>query len=380
MPEGVENFKQNNTEPESRPNAEPPANLPAENIPAKPEEKEIPSVATPQTPRQTRAVKEYLQREEIRTMAKDIAALQEAEAQKERERIAALKSDVATKESAPPTPVAPTPIPTAPVPPTSPPETSPGVFIPKPPPRKPSPGTKILIRLALTIGIALILFLLSFACWYFVVKKEKISGEEPAPSPQETTLPQELFIPPSLITVAETKTLEISTTFELADIFSAEIAKINAEKEQFTRIVIKNTTENKILGLKEFLQAFEAETPDGFYEKFENDFTLFVYSASNTDRMGFTAKIKEKEGLPELLTTWQKTMENDLDPLFTKGLGKNAPALVSYFKTASYKSVSFSYQTFAKADFGICYSVLNDYFIFTTSGKSILKTIDQLTQ
>jgi len=42
--------------------------------------------------------KEFLLREEIRTMKKDIARLQEAEAQKERERIAALKTEEEAKE------------------------------------------------------------------------------------------------------------------------------------------------------------------------------------------------------------------------------------------------------------------------------------------
>ncbi|MDI6591553.1 MAG: hypothetical protein QME61_01240 [Patescibacteria group bacterium] len=49
-------------------------------------------------PEEIEEKKEFLKREEIKTMAKDIARLREAEAQKERERIAALKIEEEKKE------------------------------------------------------------------------------------------------------------------------------------------------------------------------------------------------------------------------------------------------------------------------------------------
>ena len=48
---------------------------------------------------------EFLKREEIKTMQKDIAALREVEAQKERERIAVIKTDAGKEKTEKPEPI-----------------------------------------------------------------------------------------------------------------------------------------------------------------------------------------------------------------------------------------------------------------------------------
>lgn len=326
-----------------------------------------------------REKKEFLKREEIRTMRKDIERLREIEAQKERERIAALK--VAKIKKPPEAPEIK--------------KKAEEVLPPKPLRKKPSLFEKIFIRGAIIIILAL-LFALGY--WYFVAKKvlpviEKPPVEEVIPPeevPEKPEVPPEIIPPPTLISVTETKTLEISENIQIPDSISQTL-KEELKEEAFTRILIKNVPENRWASLQEFLEAFQIKTPENFYQKLGERYTLFIYSQGALGkRLGFITKIADyyppatlppeqapKENLADLLRSWEETMEGDTEGLFTI-LGKEEPALVPYFRNGDYKEVAFRFQTFTRADLGICYSIFEDYFILTSSWESITKTIDKL--
>ena len=344
---------------------------------------------------------EYLKREEIRTMQKDIARLREIEAQKERERVAALKPE--EKPKVPP----PQPPPSEKIPEVRPPEKvaeavphlpprpAPQVsaieepvlapLIPKPLPKKLAPLEKILIR---GLIVLICLFLVGFLCWFFEVRpptKEEVIPpieEEVVPPVEEVAKEPEIIIPPALIPVEAFETLEISALEEIPQLLSTLLEKALPE-DQFTRILIKDIKENKILGLKEFFEAFEVEPPDNFYDRLNNDFTLFVYSFQGMSRLGFVAKIVEKDDtlpppyLADLLNSWEQTMEKDFEKLLLT-LGKEGQASVPNFRSASYKGVAFRYLSIPPGNFGICWVIAENYFIFTTSGQSIIKTIDRI--
>lgn len=276
-------------------------------------------------------------------------------------------------------------IPVTPIPPPPPPPSPPPIFKPEQKisiPRKeieqvPLSGIK---RVLLRLGILVVLIAIaSFLIWFFMLKNRigPVSEPTPSPSPSPTETP-EVIIPQPLIATTETETLDIKTYAELQSVFFENALQPKKNQEQFTRILIKNTAENQFLGLKEFFEALEVAAPEGFYDKIDNDFTLFAYSASDEVRLGFVAKIKNKDGLADLMKNWEKTMEKDFNALFVRGLKENQPALSRVFKDAYFKEQSFRYQTFTKNDFGICYGIINDYLVFTTSGKSMLKTIDLL--
>jgi len=95
---------------------------------------------------------EFLKREEIRTMEKDIKRLREVEAEKERERVSILETEKNKVRVMPPTEVK---IP------------SKETVLPKPP-KKSSPREKILVRIG---AILIFLFLLTFFYWFFFAKK-----------------------------------------------------------------------------------------------------------------------------------------------------------------------------------------------------------------
>ncbi len=326
---------------------------------------------------------EFLRRGEIETMQKDISRLREEEAQKERERVATLRvEELPRKEEAILLPGKEEEIPTE--------KETPITLIPKPP-KKPSPYQKILAR---AIVVIIFLFISSFFYWFFAVRKVEVPPEEAKNPPVQELIPEkkEAVISLSIIPVNATSTLEISGQEEVATSIAQLLTEKN-EADSLTRILIKDTKENKILGLKEFFQAFQVKTPDGFFDKLDNDFTLFIYSGTQaatkgeeedlssspkeTNRLGFVVKVKTKEGLADLLNSWEGTMEKDSEGLF-KVLGKEGPALASHFKETNFEETTFRFLTISKADFGICYALSGDYFIFATSFEGMEKAIEKI--
>jgi len=315
--------------------------------------------------------KEFLKREEIRTMAKDLSRLREAEAQKERERIAALQLEKIKKEEK----IIPPGTPERPL------EEKPakGVLIPRPLPKRPSSFQKVLIR---GIVIFLCLLLISgFFYWALGTKRPPTkevtplrTGEE-IPKEEEVVEKPEIIISPSLPSTTETKTLEISKNEEIPEVFNRLMAE-ELPKGEFLRIVIKNIDENRLASLEDLFGAFQIETPEGISKKLEADYTLAIYPQAQGKRIVFVAKIGEEEGLAELLKNWEEKMTKE--GVFVSG--NKVSTFFSYFKTSSYQNVNFRYLTISKEDSGICYAFLDNYFVFATSFESLKNAIEQVTK
>lgn len=262
------------------------------------------------------------------------------------------------------------------------PEKAEEVLIPRPVPERASLVEKIFIRVLFSLVIfGFFGLLFAFWYWYFAVREIPSPPSPPSPPQVEKVTPEikpELIIPPSLISVTETETLEISKAEEITEKFSQVLTK-EIKEGDFVRILIKNLPENKLISLSEFFEAFQIKTPDNFYQKVGGNYTLFIFSQKAGKRFGLVAEIKEKEGFSDLLKSWEPSMEKDFENLFVL-FGKEKPALFPYFQDGKYREVNLRYQTFTRQDLGICYSVFDDYFLFTSSGKSIMKTIDKLTK
>jgi len=316
--------------------------------------------------------KEFLKREEIRTMAKAIYRLREIEAQKERERVAALKlGETREKIRVPAERVPELSLPSKEV------KEKEEVLIPQLFPKKPGPPKvfqKILIR---AVFCFLFLLIIGFFGWFFGVRKP--SAEEIIP-PAEEILPEEeitkkpeILIPPSLISVSETEALEISKNEEIPEAIHRLITK-DLAKGAFLRIAIKNLIQNRLASLEDLSQAFQVETQKEIFQKLKEDYTLAIYSQEQGKRIVFITKIEEAEGLNELLKDWEGKVAKE--GVFLSG--QKISTQVSYFKSASYQNVNFRYLTISKEDSGICYALFKDYFIFATSFESLKKTIEEL--
>ena len=145
--------------------------------------------------------------------------------------------------------------------------------------------------------------------------------------------------------------------------------------------MIKHEKENKILDLKEFFEVLSIKVSEELYQKVDNNFTLFIYSQSEGNRLGFAVKINDRKTVESLLKSQEGTMEQDFDSFF-KLMGKEGPASFSYFRSASnvagYKGISFRYQTLTNYDLAICYLITDQHLIFTSSWKSMVDIIDKL--
>ena len=252
----------------------------------------------------------------------------------------------------------------------------------RPLPKKPGFGEKIWTRFIILLILFIILAsIATFWYWYFNVKTpDFLTSFLPLKEKDQTEQEEQIAlstIPESLVLVSETKILETSSNQEIIDLFS-QITQENLTKEQFIRIVIKDQTENKTIGLEEFFNAFQAEIPENLKDKLNNNFTLFIYSLEK-NRFGFVVQIDDKENFQEIIKVWEKTMAKDLEPLLLI-LAENKKLTLSHaFKETTYKEINFNYVSFlGEKNLGICYGVFNDYFLFTTSGDVMLILIDNL--
>ncbi len=252
-------------------------------------------------------------------------------------------------------------------------------IIPKPP-EKPSFAQKLFVR---TLISAFVLSLVGLAYLFFVMREDK-TPEEPILLPsleekteEETPGKPEITIPDALISANTTETAEITDISEIPTLLGQILGKTFGA-EEYARILFKNTDKNEIVGLREFFAAAAAEIPEEILGKLDDNFTLFVYSNEGVNRLGFIAKIKG-EGLAGSMLSWESTMEKDTENLF-EILGKEGSAAPVVFRETTYQNNVFRYASFPSNNFGICWAIIKDKLILTTSGGSMIKTIDKLTE
>jgi len=314
-------------------------------------------------PEQKKEKLDFLKREEIKTMVKDLSSLRELEAQKQREKIASTK----LKEDRLPCEKKPEQIPKQI-------EGEPKkIFsIPKTP-QTSSRSKKILVR-----GIIILLFVLFLGviAWFFWPKEKSFIPE----SEQETSEPvveeeSEIRIPFSLIPIEKTKSPEISNVEEISAVLK-EIMQEEIVEGEFLRVAIKNIEEERLVSFQELSAGLGIEVPEEMYEKIDQDYTLAFYSQAQGKRVVLLAKVKEQQGLIEALKGWETQ-------ILEKGIvisGKQYPLLVPSFKTSFYKDIDFRYLTVSKADLGLCYAYFDNYFLATSSFESFKKVIDEIEE
>ena len=328
----------------------------------------------------------FLKREEIRTMAKDLAKLQEEAAIKERQRIGGLMMEERIrKEADKSNGIVPKP---------------PGVKeageeIPLPPTMTKSPvWKKVVIRIVVILFFFVFVFLIGFGCWFFIIKKGQ-SQPSPSvspsvevspslePSPSESVNPE---IPPSpLIPIKEFKIIDIAKDDNLQEKLSQSLNTISIPENSSEFFELLPKRGGHFLNFKDLSDGLGLKTPTDLLSLASDknsDFDLLLYTkgAANLG-IGFIVKTNNKEATIQALKNWEKTMATDLDPLL-KIIGKQGTVLNPVFKQASYGNTFFRYLSFEEKNLGICWSVYenasNYYLIVTSSGESIMKAIDAL--
>jgi hypothetical protein len=308
----------------------------------------------------------YWKREEIRTMEKDLRRLREESIEKRGFELGEERK------------VSPPPVLEEKPKEEEFPRIEPEIKIEKLPERPP----KILGILArVLISVFLLFTLISFG--FFISKrfqKKPPVKITPPPTEVEKEVPKEektevqkpkIVVPPSLILVEEEREVEIKKNEEIEKRVLEEMKKEIKEGEM-VRIVIKNLAENRLVSLEEILDSFQIWKPEKILEKVEN-FTLAIYSQKEGKRIILVAKIKKGEKLDEI-KSWEEKIEKE--GVFVSG--KKIQTISKRFKEILVKGEKVRCLTVSKEDFGICHSLINDYFIFSQSLEGMGKVIDKI--
>ena len=375
---------------------------------------------------------EFLKREEVRTMAKDIAKVREKQAKKEQERIASFKEEVNLPqkpqvvlsqhpEEKPKTvSKSPTEVPPAlgtfqrlrgssaestrpsqaidsdpagvkqltPAPKKQEPQKRP--LVPRRPLRR---SEKLFIRVVVGgIFVFLIFNAVAFGFWYFFKRDaqkepepkniQQEVGEAPlppvAPKPQEEQpQPPEDSLPqaktPAFFFEAPEQELIIETPEELLRKLQDFLQENPALG--FTNLAVK--VKEDILSPQEFLEGTTITMPQELKEKLTENLMLFSYVAENKKRLGFIAELKETENISELLQSWEQSMEQDLASFFNI-IGDKGLAYTPLFRSSVYQEIPVRFQTFSVIDFGIVYGVIDNKLLLTSSFESFQRATDLL--
>ncbi len=333
-----------------------------------PSHKKEVEVPTKQEPSEEKEEKvEFLKREGVRTMQKDLKQTREFEAKEERQRITDLQAKpkkTEVKKQIEPKLVEKKPT-TQPLPEKD--------LIPQPP-KRPSSFKKIIVRLSV---FALIVLVISFTYWFFAQREQLAEKditpltEQETPQEQEIVEEPEITIPQSIISVADTLTFNATTTKDIENIYNQIITRVLTENK-FVRVIIKNEQEKRLFNLNEIAQTFQITIPAEVLENLKIDvFNLLVYPQEHGKRGVVIAEIKDKEKLTLSLTNW----EADIVANGLQISGNKIPALSTEFKDYSFDNVPFRFLTLSKSDLGLCYVLSGDYFAISSSFKSIEETI-----
>lgn len=316
-------------------------------------------------------LKEFLKREEIKTLEKDLARLRETEAKQEREKIATIKAPVPSvpektsegqKDLAGEKPQkqssflreSPTPKPKEKTLPPTPPPSPLDSLMPKKPQKSRGAFKKIFVRLALVV----LVIAMVGAAFYFFRKPGGITIIPPDDQNggQATTTQGGFNFPQSLIAADQTKIIEVSTGESLDPALQRVLAE-QAAVGVLTRILAKDPSGFR--PAREMLASvFGYELPTEVLEKLAGDQTLTIFGQTEGNRVAFIGKTSDKSGLISALKKWEA--------------GKGS------FKTAASQRTLFRYLTLGKNDLGICYLVIDDYFVLTSSFGSMQKIIQEL--
>ena len=367
-------------EPPKAPQPQESASTPPETPPIKSEE-----------PQQEK--RDFLQREEVRTMGKDILKVRKEETQKERERISNIGTPQKRVDSVPPKqPIAP------------------GLIEPEeqeelaPPPSR--GGDKTLIR-TIIIGIVLIIIINVSALGYWfwrsaqqedpvvitppITTPPPVETQDPTPPPPEEQDPEppveqqqdpeppvepepaQLLTP--VFTPEQTADIEVASNQGILSKLTELL--LTDQANGFTALSVKNTTSSTFLSGVDVLSALNLLVPTDVSDQFSEDSTVFIYSTDGKDRLGFVVKLKEEADIATALSLWEATLETNTAPLFALLEGKGTK-YSQFWRSSQYQGTSFRFQTFSETDLGIVYTTLNNHLILMSSFESMEAAIDKL--
>lgn len=235
------------------------------------------------------------------------------------------------------------------------------------------------VKITIISGVAIILCLIGvFWYWYFNNRNvEVIPTSEPQEEEEVIDAPKEIIHSQDLIGIFNS-----STTFYIGEgEFPTEsfISLLeNKEKplEQFDRLLIEDIPNNNSWGIEELFNNYSVITPLDFYKKIDSSKSnIFTYSAKNRNDFGFIVPLTTE--LKSEMLLWENTLEGNMGIFYTT-LGKESAPTRNIFKETTVRGDTFRYVSYTEPYLGTCWSIKDNYLIFTTSGESMIKIFDKL--
>lgn len=186
-------------------------------------------------------------------------------------------------------------------------------------------------------------------------------------------------IPVSLIEVDETDIIEIKQGEE-SDLVEKlkQVFLYEPEKGVLKRVLVKKETPEKyyFISFEEFFEIMGLNIPVDIVNNLDAKYTLFIYLQGGGNMFGFVVEAGASEDLEDNLRAWEKTMAEDLKPIFLDH--KLEEPATEEFQDNIYKDVSIRYLNFSDPSLTIDYAVVGEYLIVTTSKESMYGVIDRI--
>ncbi len=269
--------------------------------------------------------------------------------------------------------------------------------------KQPPALEKLLIRLALLIIVLALLVVGSL--WIYSALKSPDGNEPQEPAVNRPFIPDLPIVPiipsPEGTSTDATSTIEIIIpepeqevdligTLGLIEINFSDLDEIpslfkvvleNQENgNSFKQIIFRNNITKELASLKQFLEAFAVSMPLGITGELESkQATLFLYNTSEVSHFGFVVEVSSQTFTENEMLDWEASIGNDLAELSLVIADQNLVYLGD-FKSVINKGKPFRYIDSNLPNFGICYSIINNYLIFTFSGEVIVKALDKIIQ
>jgi hypothetical protein len=181
--------------------------------------------------------------------------------------------------------------------------------------------------------------------------------------------------PPSLIDYVTAKTISFSQASDIADRFRELLAEPE-EPGTLVRLIIQDNMTNEPLSLAKTLEALGLRTSLDFESSLEPTENLMLYYSRYGARLAVLVPVLDKTVLETFMQGWEATLPQDSQDLLAFFAARPIK-FSNVFKNAVKYSRSFRYldADSPNKDLGLCYGFVSNYFIFTTSGSSMVELL-----
>jgi hypothetical protein len=213
------------------------------------------------------------------------------------------------------------------------------------------------------------------------------SSENVTPNPQIPTTTEPIITPtstpvatptPDLLSFGATKAIVFTERTEIPDLLKTLMAEAEPA-DSLIRILVQDSQTEEFLEIDEIFGSLGFTLKPELLDLLEPGSNLALYYGKKGPRLAFLVPTNDPEALNDFLITWEDTLPSDAADLLTWQI-QSPVSFSGSFKEATNNNQPFRYLDALSTvkDIGICYSVVDDYFVFATAGSAMVKLLQIL--